>query len=884
MKRVFTLLFVLMALGTTSWAQTLYVGGKKVDLNATTTQTITGSGIEGKVTYSPSSKTLYLEGATIRGSIYGSDLGSSASTRYFIYLKGANNLITSDRGIRFDNSYVVLYGADGSDGASLTINSENSNSGFSCISTEGGHFEVWSVKLNMIGASKGFYGTPSSATLSFVNSMVQIDCNAGAIYGYKNVYFDDCKVTTRDVKFQSGKGYVDSAGDLVSALNVWPLLCVGGEPVRTASDSRTGTKYSWTWTKSTKTLELTGGFNTKAYPAIANYGIEGLTVKVNDGCAIQSTNTAINIEANTKFEGNGKLSIYSTSGNAIVARADVCVCMKELNAVGKKYGFTDEQSGHELTLDWYSASCVYSFCGETRGDIYSSNLSLSRVDISNDNTYWNPKDGYVYVNNSIKKGTITSSSSYTTFKSYDQLRFYGFYVGELQVRQNCADYIMPPGLTSGTIKYNPSSNTLTLTDVTLTNATGISGTGIKIRDNNGLTINVVGNNTFAVRQSVIDSYKSFSITGSGSFTGTSTDYFGFLLNNGITCTVSGPKLDITAVTALQDWMNNATLDVKGSTTQISLQNDGQLGYVAIDGLSNLKLADGLAIVEPAGGYFSSSLKTITTNGTSAYQGKVVIGKPINYGMYIGETRVTSANAADILGDGQFRYDPSTKTLTVTNANLTNDGALGGGIDNREIDGLTINFVGNSTITTRNDAVYSEKSFNIIGDGSLIGTANSGYGFYMAGDYITCTIDGPQLEFTGAYGLSDYTGTATLYVKGSSTRLTLYSNSYNEAILNLGSLLLGDNIDIVEPAGGYFDSSLKSITTDGNSTYKGKVVFGYATMVRGDVNLDGQVDIADAVTVLNAMAGQPVAGDANVNGDDSVDIADFVTVLNIMAGQ
>ena len=55
-------------------------------------------------------------------------------------------------------------------------------------------------------------------------------------------------------------------------------------------------------------------------------------------------------------------------------------------------------------------------------------------------------------------------------------------------------------------------------------------------------------------------------------------------------------------------------------------------------------------------------------------------------------------------------------------------------------------------------------------------------------------------------------------------------------------------------------------------------------LRGDVNCDGKVDIADAVTVLNAMAGQAVAGDADVNGDTKVDIADFVTVLNIMAGQ
>ena len=58
----------------------------------------------------------------------------------------------------------------------------------------------------------------------------------------------------------------------------------------------------------------------------------------------------------------------------------------------------------------------------------------------------------------------------------------------------------------------------------------------------------------------------------------------------------------------------------------------------------------------------------------------------------------------------------------------------------------------------------------------------------------------------------------------------------------------------------------------------------ADEIRGDVNLDSKVDIADAVTVLNAMAGEQVAGNADVNGDQKVDIADFVTVLNIMAGE
>ena len=53
---------------------------------------------------------------------------------------------------------------------------------------------------------------------------------------------------------------------------------------------------------------------------------------------------------------------------------------------------------------------------------------------------------------------------------------------------------------------------------------------------------------------------------------------------------------------------------------------------------------------------------------------------------------------------------------------------------------------------------------------------------------------------------------------------------------------------------------------------------------GDVNCDGSIDIADAVSVLNAMAGESVSGNADVNNDATPDIADFVTVLNIMAGE
>jgi hypothetical protein len=57
-----------------------------------------------------------------------------------------------------------------------------------------------------------------------------------------------------------------------------------------------------------------------------------------------------------------------------------------------------------------------------------------------------------------------------------------------------------------------------------------------------------------------------------------------------------------------------------------------------------------------------------------------------------------------------------------------------------------------------------------------------------------------------------------------------------------------------------------------------------TGASGDINGDGSIDIADAVSVLNIMAAGGADTTADVNSDGSVDIADFVTILNMMAAQ
>lgn len=59
-------------------------------------------------------------------------------------------------------------------------------------------------------------------------------------------------------------------------------------------------------------------------------------------------------------------------------------------------------------------------------------------------------------------------------------------------------------------------------------------------------------------------------------------------------------------------------------------------------------------------------------------------------------------------------------------------------------------------------------------------------------------------------------------------------------------------------------------------------------LKGDVNGDGEVDIADAVCIVNHVVGKAtpafVAAAADVNGDGDVDIADAVRIVNLVVGK
>ena len=53
-------------------------------------------------------------------------------------------------------------------------------------------------------------------------------------------------------------------------------------------------------------------------------------------------------------------------------------------------------------------------------------------------------------------------------------------------------------------------------------------------------------------------------------------------------------------------------------------------------------------------------------------------------------------------------------------------------------------------------------------------------------------------------------------------------------------------------------------------------------VKGDVNADGKVDVADIASIIDVMASNGQSPSADVNNDGRVDVADIATVIDIMA--
>ena len=246
------------------------------------------------------------------------------------------------------------------------------------------------------------------------------------------------------------------------------------------------------------------------------------------------------------------------------------------------------------------------------------------------------------------------------------------------------------------------------------------------------------------------------------------------------------------------------------------------------------------------------------------------------------------------GDMEITYDNASQTLTLKNVIIY--AATGYGIQSK-LSSPKIKLIGDNTITADNGMGVriqpgtEEPDKAVISGGGSLNIKATGVGLrshlnLFLTDGVKITSESDAIGFQGWKATSSDDPLATLTMTGPETMLRT-KGTREGSLVNFAELDLQDGIIIMQPSGATFVPNI-GIKKDNQLVTDEWVVIGKPA--RGDVNLDGTVDIADAVSVLNAMAGQTVAGDANVNGDYDdggnpvVDIADLVTVLNIMAGQ
>ena len=279
------------------------------------------------------------------------------------------------------------------------------------------------------------------------------------------------------------------------------------------------------------------------------------------------------------------------------------------------------------------------------------------------------------------------------------------------------------------------------------------------------------------------------------------------------------------------------------------------------------------------------------DGGTSNPGYFTAGDVHYYDLWIAGTQASALNKNDILGDGCASYDPSTKTLTLKGGTIqamSGSISLGSGIYS-EVDGLTIDVQGNTEV------VGASTYYGIFLGGTTTITGNakasvSGRdGLFSAKD--TLTIGGNvELEVTGdrfgMYGAMDLRP-VTYY-----STLTIKDNAKVSARGNAGAslgrwkeIILADGFSVTAPEGASVGTHFVVDAGGSDSVIGGEwVVIERTTRIRGDVNLDGVVDIADVTAVLTAMANGSHDPQYRVNDDEAVDIADVTAILTIMAGQ
>ena len=601
--RMFLMLMIMMMSSAFAMAQETY--GIKIageDITGYNRYDLTEiSGVSGKVSFDPNTRTLTLDNATIEANDYNAILNETCDY-LSIELIGTNTIyVTGAAGIKLKEETTIWSNSGGklsvkSDGCALLFGGCPLEISNCWLEAEG----AWGISAN---------NNVAEEVLTIRNSHVEAKGSTGSICDIANLVLEGCSITQPDGAWFSTQNNavvlngemvtdkvvivprygVQIAGVDVTALNCNDLSVIDGVDGKMSYDPETNTL----------TMEDVT-INVSYINGIVNRSVEDMKIKLVGNNTITTNEACITIFQPSTISGSGTLRLKSSDNCGLYLPSSLTVEGVTIYAEGE-WGIAGQEfqtSGNVLTI----CNAYVEATGSSGSICDLQNLVLDGCAITQ-------PEGAEFDANSY---AVVLNDKLVTDKVVIEPDSYGFNIaGENVTKKNCKDLSVIDGV-DGKMSYDPETKTLTMEDVTI----NTPGNGIWNKYVEGLKIVVVGNNIITSQTACISIQKTSIISGSGTLRLKTPYDCGLYLHTSLS--VEGVKLYVEG--------KYGVAGVDGKIGEILTLRNAYVEATGSEGsvcdLQNLIL-DGCTITQPEGAAFDGALHAVALNG-EVVTDKVVI--------------------------------------------------------------------------------------------------------------------------------------------------------------------------------------------------------------------------------------------------------------------
>ena len=613
--RMFLMLMIMMMSSAFAMAQETY--GIKVageDITGYNRYDLTEiSGVSGKVSFDPNTRTLTLDNATIE--VDGNNAILNETCDYLtIELIGTNNIdVTGAAGIKLKEETTIWSNSGGklsvkSDGCALLFGGCPLEISNCWLEAEG----AWGISANNNAAEE---------VLTIRNSHVEAKGSTGSICDIAGLKLEGCSITQPGgARFSTQKNAVVLNGEMVTdKVVIEPYnygIRIAGVDVTSLNckdlSGIEGVDGKMNYNPETKTLTIENvTINANGKNGIWNYDVEGLKIKVVGNNTITSNNACITIVNPSTISGSGTLRLKSSGNCGLYLPSSLSVEGISLYAEGK-WGIAGElgqTSGNVLSI----CNAYVEATGVAGSILDVEDLLLDVCSITQ-------PIGAAFDTN---KHAVVLNGEVVTDKVVIESDSYGFKIADEYVtKYNYPDLTEISGV-SGKAYFDPNTRTLTLDNATI-EADG--NNAILNETCDYLTIELIGTNTIDVTGAAGINLKEETTiwSNSGGKLSVKSDLCAVLFR-GCPLEISNCWLE-----AEGEWGISASDNVAEEVLTIRnshVEATGSTGSIC--DIANLVL-DNCSIIQPNGAEFDAQNNAVVLNGEMVTD-KVAI-EPVSNGI------------------------------------------------------------------------------------------------------------------------------------------------------------------------------------------------------------------------------------------------------------